>query len=70
VLERAVARAPGRLHAVRCRLVLRPDGWHADATGPQGSHILTSMLDADALALIPPGEGLAPADTRVEVELL
>jgi molybdopterin molybdotransferase len=70
VLDHPVERAPRRLHAVRCRLELRPDGWHADATGPQGSHILTSMLDADALALIPPGEGLAPAGERVEIELL
>ncbi|MFL5866451.1 MAG: hypothetical protein ACJ766_05050 [Thermoleophilaceae bacterium] len=39
-------------------------------TGNQGSHVLTSMLGARALALIPSGEGeLAPGD-RVEVELL
>ena len=38
--------------------------------GAQGSHVLTSMLGADALALIAPGEGDAAAGERVEVELL
>ena len=32
--------------------------------------MLTSMLGADALALIPPGEGEARRGERVEVELL
>jgi molybdopterin molybdotransferase len=59
-----------RLQAVRCRLELREDGWSAHATGPQSSHILTSMVGADALALIPAGEGVAPAGERVTVELL
>jgi molybdopterin molybdotransferase len=62
--------APGRLDAVRCRLELRPDGWHASATGTQGSHVLTSMLGADALALIPPGTGTLAAGTQVSVELI
>ena len=59
-----------RLQAVRCRLELREDGWCAHATGPQSSHILTSMVGADALALIPAGDGVAPAGERVTVELL
>ena len=36
----------------------------------QGSHVLTSMVGADGLALIAAGEGEAPAGERVEVELL
>jgi hypothetical protein len=32
--------------------------------------VLTSMLGADAVALIAPGEGEAAAGERVEVELL
>ena len=32
---------------------MRDDGWHATPTGPQGSHVLSSMLGADALAMIP-----------------
>ena len=30
-----------------------PDGWLAHPTGPQGSHVLTSMLGADGLAFAP-----------------
>jgi molybdopterin molybdotransferase len=63
-------REPNRLHAVRCRLEPEFDGWHASSTGGQGSNLLTSMLGADGLALIEPGEGLLPAGSEVEVELL
>ena len=55
---------------VRCRLELRDDGWHAIPTKQQGSHVLTSMLDADALAVIPASDRPHPAGTRVEFELL
>jgi molybdopterin molybdotransferase len=61
---------PGRAHAVRCRLELRDDGWHARPTGQQGSHVLTSMLDADCLALIPTESGTVNAGERVRIEML
>jgi molybdopterin molybdotransferase len=61
---------PGRMHAARCRLKLEADGWHASTTGPQSSHILSSMLSADAIALIPAGEGWLAAGAQVTVELL
>jgi molybdopterin molybdotransferase len=61
---------PGRTHAVRCRLELREDGWHAHPAERQGSHVLTSMLGADCLALLPTAAGPLPAGERVEVELL
>jgi molybdopterin molybdotransferase len=70
VLDDSYAKGPGRLHAVRCSLELGNDGWHARPTGPQGSHVLTSMLEADGLALIPAESGDVPAGTRVEVLLL
>jgi molybdopterin molybdotransferase len=70
VLDEAYAKRPGRLHAVRCSLTLADDGWHARPTGPQGSHVLTSMLEADALAMIPAESGDVPAGARVEVLLL
>jgi molybdopterin molybdotransferase len=59
-----------RTQLVRCRLELRDDGWHATPTKAQGSHVLTSMLDADALAILPPADDPYPAGSRVEVELL
>ena len=38
--------------------------------GPQGSHIVTSLLGADALAFIPPGEGELEAGAAVALERL
>jgi molybdopterin molybdotransferase len=70
VLDEAVPRHPAREQAVRVHLHSGDDGRHAYSTGPQGSHVLTSMLGADALALIAPGDGYAAAGERVEVELL
>jgi molybdopterin molybdotransferase len=69
-LEAPVPRHPSREQAVRVHLDTSGDGWCARSTGPQGSHMLTSMLGASALALIAPGEGEVPAGERVEVELL
>ncbi len=65
-LTSAVARSPGRDEAVRVRL----DAGAATPTGDQSSHRLTSMLGADALALVPRGEGDLPAGAEVDVELL
>jgi molybdopterin molybdotransferase len=69
-LEEAVARNPQREQAVRVRLRHGEHGLLARPTGPQGSHMLTSMLGADGLALIASGDGEAGAGERVEVELL
>jgi molybdopterin molybdotransferase len=70
-LGRPIARNPRREQAVRVRLVPGDGAWLAEPTkDAQGSHVLTSMLGADGLALIAPGEGDAPAGERVEVELL
>jgi molybdopterin molybdotransferase len=70
VLDSDYPKEPGRAHLVRCRLELRDDGWHATATKDQGSHVLTSMLGADALAIIPTASGTVRAGERVEIELL
>jgi molybdopterin molybdotransferase len=69
-LDAPVPRHPSREQAVRVHLETSGDGWRARATGPQGSHMLTSMLGATALARIAPGHGEVPAGERVEVELL
>jgi molybdopterin molybdotransferase len=69
-LERDYQKCPGRAHAVRCSLELLEDGWHARAAERHGSHILTSMLGAHALAIIPTACGDVPAGERVEIELL
>jgi len=65
-----IARLPARDQAVRVRLELSGSGWLAHPTGPQGSHILTSMIAADALAVVAAGPGEALAGETVQVELL
>jgi molybdopterin molybdotransferase len=70
-LDEPIARNPQREQAIRVRLLQSENGLIATpTTGAQGSHVLTSMLGADALAFIVPGEGEVPAGERVEVELL
>ena len=65
----AVERNTRRDQAVRVRLKPDDDGTMlAFPTGPQGSHILTSLVEADALAVIPQGEGELPAGTQVTLE--
>ena len=44
--------------------------WVAHLTGPQGSGILSSMVRANGLAVIPKHEGIYPAGTRVWVQML
>jgi molybdopterin molybdotransferase len=66
-LAHAIARRPQRDEAIRVRL---DDDGRAHATGPQGSHVLSSVLGADALALVPHGEGELPAGATVELEPL
>ncbi len=70
ILDENVPRNPVREQAIRCVLRTGDDGWHATPTGAQESHVLSSMLDAGALALIPAGEGMVAAGERVSAELL
>ncbi len=66
LLDGAVKKRPGRTEAVRCRLRAEDDGWHVMPAKQQGSHVLTSMLGANALALLPAESGDVEAGTRVE----
>ncbi|HSC21277.1 MAG TPA: gephyrin-like molybdotransferase Glp [Solirubrobacterales bacterium] len=70
-LATAYRKKPGKAHYLRCRLELTDQGWRAHLTrDTQGSHLLTSMLAADALAVIPADREEIAAGERVEVELL
>jgi len=70
VLDADVARMERRDQAVRCGLIATARGWLATPTGPQGSHVLTSMLGADALTVIEAGTEPARAGSTVTAELL
>jgi molybdopterin molybdotransferase len=66
-LTQPVPRNPGRDEAVRVSLDTERN---ATPTGPQGSHQLSSMLNADGLALVTAGQGEAAAGETVTVELI
>ena len=68
-LANGYAKEAGRAHAVPCRLELRPDGWEASLAAA-GSHVLSAMLGADGIALIPAESESLSAGASVEVELL
>lgn len=73
ILDQAIPRKDGRRHYVRVRLERRADGaegdfrFHATLTGDQGSGILNSMVQSNALAIIPEDWDSAPAGARVQV---
>jgi molybdopterin molybdotransferase len=51
-------------------LVYRRDGeWRAKSTGPAASNLLGTVVKANALAVIPPGDKPIPAGEMVQVQL-
>jgi molybdopterin molybdotransferase len=69
ILDVPLRRSPGRDQVIRCRLEARDDGWHVEPTKAQGSHVLSSMLGADAFVLVEAGDGEIAAGERVDTEL-
>jgi molybdopterin molybdotransferase len=69
-LAEPVRRNPRRDQMIRVRLDAGDSGWAAAPTKAQQSHVLSSMLDAAALARIPAGEGTLAAGEPVDIELL
>jgi molybdopterin molybdotransferase len=69
-LGASIRRNPHREQAVRVRLEHRNGVLLAFANGPQASHIVTSLIGADALALIPAGDGRLEGGASVSLEPL
>jgi molybdopterin molybdotransferase len=69
-LAHAVRRNPIREQAIRVRLERSNGAIIAFPNGPQGSNIVTSLVGADALALIPAGPGEIEAGATVALEPL
>ncbi|MGH7505135.1 MAG: molybdopterin molybdotransferase MoeA, partial [Longimicrobiales bacterium] len=61
---------PGLVHFLRVKLERRDDEWLARLTGPQGSVILTSVAEADALLVVPLDVEEIPAGAEVSAILL
>jgi molybdopterin molybdotransferase len=70
LLDGGYEKPAGRAHAVRCRISVLDDGLHAEPTGSQASHVLSSMLAADALAILPSAATHIAPGTRVDIEPL
>ena len=69
-LAHAVRRNPIREQAIRVRLERSNGAIIAFPNGPQGSNLVTSLVGADALALIPAGPGEIEAGATVALEPL
>ena len=72
VADEALRRRPdGKTHFVRavCRWDAGTATYRVASAGAQGSHQLTAMADADALVVLPDGDGAAVGD-RVDIRLL
>lgn len=69
VLEEDVT-SSGRRHFVRAVVEKRDGQYYARTTGEQGSGVLTSMVKANGLAVIPEGVKLVKAGERVRVQML
>ena len=71
VADEAMRRSPdGKVHFVRVVATMGPDGrYHVRSAGGQGSHQLAAMAAANALVVLPDGDGV-PAGAEVETLLL
>ena len=69
-LSQPIERKDGRRHYLRVQLRETEEGYEAALTGEQGSGILSSLVRADGLAIIPEERSHLPACTPVQVLLL
>lgn len=70
VLTRDLTSPPAKRSFIRVQLENRDWRWHATPTGDQGSHILTSISEADGLAEVPEDTQRLSAGAFVTVHLL
>jgi molybdopterin molybdotransferase len=65
ILAADVPRNREREQAIRVRLAAEPHGLLAHPNGSQGSHVISSLVGADALAFVPAGQGTAVAGDQL-----
>jgi molybdopterin molybdotransferase len=68
-LTESIQKRAGRLHFVRVRLQTTEDGWLATPTGPQGSHIQSSLVECDGVARFAADATELEAGAEVVVEV-
>lgn len=70
VLKEEIIKKPGNRHFVRARVSLEEDRYVVTTTGPQGSGILNSMVDANGLIIAPEDRAQIKAGEKVRVQIL
>jgi molybdopterin molybdotransferase len=70
VLRETLEKKAGLIHFIRCRLVREGEKIYAWTTGEQGSGILSSMVKAQGLIVLPRDKTLARAGEEVRIILL
>jgi molybdopterin molybdotransferase len=69
-LTHTIKKRIGRRDYQRCRLQFREGSWHAEVTGPQGSGIMISMAEAQALLELAEDRDVFEAGEKVPALLL
>jgi molybdopterin molybdotransferase len=70
ILREDISKKAGLTHFIRCRLILEKGKVYATTTGEQGSGILSSMVKAQGLIVLPREQTLARVGEVVKVILL
>lgn len=68
-LTEPLEKSPGRLHFVRVRLSWEDGAWRATPTGPQGSHVQSSLVGCHGVARFAAGASSLAAGAEVVVEV-
>jgi molybdopterin molybdotransferase len=66
-LREAVKKKPGKIQIIRLRLEKEDGRWYATSAGNQQTAILKTMVDAQALAVLPAESGDVTAGSEVDV---
>ena len=70
VLKEEIRKKPGNRHFMRARVSLEGDRYVVTTTGPQGSGILSSMVEANGLVIVPEEKTEIKAGERIRVQIL
>ncbi len=70
ILKEDIRKKPGRRHFMRARLSMEEDRYAVITTGPQGSGILNSMVEANCLLIVPEETTEMKAGDKARVQIL
>jgi molybdopterin molybdotransferase len=70
VLKEEISKKPDRRHFMRAKLSLEENRYVVTTTGPQGSGILNSMVEANSLVIVPEEVTEIKAGEKVRVQIL